>query len=207
MASSEIFDANVSEFLSAVSRQIEAYNPTFSYVASRTGEDFAIGQAAIHLNTGPIATPQPHFLSNDLKAGQYRLKELKLSLEETLTSLLSGHLETPSGILIFNPALDGKYHSSFEPLHPAGLQNQSRFAVLKLIGASQPLSIKRTVLDWELRAALPPYDNVQELLNDYQLGPLNTEFSSIEFVAFNVAVVEFASKALSFSRAKIWIRL
>ena len=153
-----------------------------------------VGQAALKLNTGVNLTPPTHFISENLRAGQYTLDELDLSLPDAINALLDGNVITPAGKLLFRPDPGIGYYSTFEPFHAEGIQNQTRINLLRLNGDAQPLIKNRVALDWELRAALPPYDTVQELMNEYQLGNLRSESASIEFIAFNVAVVDFASK-------------
>src|SRR5262249_39638705 len=52
--------------------------------------------------------------------------------------------------------------------------------------------IDRPTLDWTLRAANPPFDGLQDLINEYRLGQL-TDTSTIEIVAYNVAAVDGTS--------------
>lgn len=187
-------DESISRFFKSIEVQREAYQPGLGYIARRQGEQFVISQASVRIGTGPSEVPPSHFQSENIRAGYYNLAELELSIEDVLAQLLSGSIQTPHGKLHFPSSMAGNYPISFEPFHSAGIANQSRLNVLRIEGAQQNLNQQIESFNWELRGARSPYDNVQELMNEYKLGLLRPDHISVEFVAFNVAVVEFASK-------------
>lgn len=187
-------DENISRFFKSIEVQRKAYRPGFSFIARRQGEQFIISQGSVRIATGPSEVPASHFQSENIRAGYYDLTELGLSIEDVLAQLLSGSIQTPHGVLHFPSAVSGNYPISFEPFHSAGIENQSRLNVLRIKGAQQNLNQQIEILNWELRGGKSPYDNVQELMNEYKLGLLRADDISVEFIAFNVTVVEFASK-------------
>jgi hypothetical protein len=65
---------------------------------------------------------------------------------------------------------------------------------LRISGAPLAPYIRRQpFFDWELKAAATPYDGLQELMSEYQLGILETDSVTFEAIAFNVALVNFGS--------------
>ena len=64
-----------------------------------------------------------------------------------------------------------------------------RFNVLTIMGGQLAL-IRQPDIDWEIKAASPPYDGLQELANELNLGPLVDTTGRVEIVAYNVAVID-----------------
>jgi hypothetical protein len=184
----------------------ENKNPSsFSYLAVKHGEDFYLVQGALIINVAPSKTPYSHFRSDNIRAGNYRLSELNLDARAVVTALLSGQLPTPDGKLLFPGNESGNLGATYEPFHHVGLKNQSRYDVLTLLGGSQASYIRQPLLDWELRATPAPYDGLQELASEYNIGSLRG-IVSVEVTAFNVAAVDFTS-IVSGSNAKLRVFL
>src|SRR5262249_49424760 len=55
---------------------------------------------------------------------------------------------------------------------------------------AQPDPIPQPDIDWEIKAATPPYDGVQELAREYALDVTSGDTISVGIVAYNVAVVD-----------------
>jgi hypothetical protein len=181
-------------------------NPSsFSYLAVKHGKEFYLVQGALVFNTSPSKTPFSHFRSDNIRAGNYRLSELKLDVRGVVTALLSGQLPTPDGNLLFPCNEAGNFGATYEPFHQEGIKAQSRFDVLTILGGSQASYIHQPFFDWELRAAPTPYEGLQELAFDYKIGQLRGVVS-VEVIAFNVAAVDFTS-AVSGSNAKLAVFL
>ena len=104
------------------------------------------------------------------------------------------------------PTGDIDYGMAYEPFHPEGLQNQNRLDVFSVSGGSHRDLVRQPLLDWELKAAATPYDNIQELMLEYQLGAQLGEISKVEFVADHVVVVGHGS-TVSGTGAKIAVHL
>src|SRR5262249_22490176 len=95
----------------------------------------------------------------------------------------------------------------YEPFHPEGLKQQSRFNVLTILGGQlQADYIRQPLLDWELGAAPTPYGGLQELAFEYQIGALRG-VASVEIIAFNVAAVDFHGSRVSGSKARLCVLL
>src|SRR6266478_3659172 len=102
---------------------------SFSYVAVRDGEDFAIVQAILWLNTVESKFPFTRYESRNIRAGQFRLSDLNIDHRTFIDRILTGRFETPHGNLTFPPIRD--QHSLFyTPIHPSAQQSQSRVTVV-----------------------------------------------------------------------------
>jgi hypothetical protein len=187
--------AKVDEFFGSIKSWGTAYkNNHFNCIAFRKNDRFYIIQAALSLNTG-AAVSSSYFESANVRAGRYPLHDLGVGARQLIDGLLtSGGISTPQGFLYFPAAQAGSHGLSFLDFHPFGLQNQNRLNVLKITGAAPAEYLRQPLFDWELKAASPPYDGVQELMFEYNLGAFRGDFCSVEVIAFNVAVVEFASE-------------
>jgi hypothetical protein len=87
-----------------------------------------------------------------------------------------------------------------------GLRNQTRYSVLTIMGAPIP-QVRQPDLDWEIKAASPPYDGLQEIANDLHLGLMNSPTSSVEIVAFNVAAIDMQASSVGGTSANLQILL
>jgi hypothetical protein len=185
---------NIADFFSAIAPLREAYgNCGFSYVAVAHNGAFVLLQGALFFNMAPTDLRAKQFKSLHVRAGYYPLETLELSAEEVISALLAGSLPTPDGELRF-PDTSGNYNSSFTPFHTVGLQNQQRLNVLGISGDHQTAYVQQPMIDWELKAASVPYENLQELMFDYKLGLFRGNTVIVEAIAYNVALVRFDSK-------------
>jgi len=184
---------NIENFFDAVAYKMDGYiaNTIFGYLAVREGHAFTLRQARLFLYTGPLEGQFTHFRSEHVRAGSYAISELHLSARELVDRLVAGSLPTPHGDLRFAPNEGGNFLATYEPLHQEGQATQSRFDILTILGG--PIRpITQPALDWELKAAPTPYDNLQELAFECQLGPLR-DVVNVEIVGFNVAAVDATS--------------
>src|SRR5205085_3567166 len=124
-----------------------------------------------------------------VRAGYYHLGELKIGLRGIIDCLLAGHLDTPHGALEFPAADGGRHAASFVPYHPDGLQTQVRFNYLTVMGG-QVEPPRQPDIDWEIKAATPPYDGLQELAREFGLGALTSGPINVGVVAYNVAAID-----------------
>ena len=138
---------------------------SFAYVAVRNGDDFEVVQAALWLNTIKSKFPFGRYETQNIRAGQFRLEDLKIDHRTFIDRILTGRFETPHGELMFPPVSD--QHSLFyTPIHPISAQQaQSRVNVVRIGGKEQTIQQRQSVLDWELRGASVPYDSYQR---DYE---------------------------------------
>jgi hypothetical protein len=198
---------HVKNFLEAISPWESGYREnSFAYLATRSGADFVLVQGMLWLSSFPSKMPFTHFQSENLRAGHFRLSDVGKTFQEVISRLSEGALDTPHGPLIF-PQTPPSHRTAFTPLHPAALQAQSRLNVLKITGAAQLLSAGPSVLDWELRSSPIPFDSIQELLSEYRLGGLFTDFITVEVIATDVMGFDGDSCRIVEDKAQITIRL
>ena len=200
---------NAEDFFHAISGQKDAYRDiTFSYVAiKQVSQQFLLTQGRIFLNTEPSTIPLTHFDSVNVRAGCYRLTELKLDLANLVDGVTAETMDTPHGPLWFPSAPGGRYGTRFTPFHPDGVQTQRRLNVLTIMG-TQPKSLRQPDIDWEIMAASTPYDGIRELMSEYRIGPSSVgDTVNIEIIAFNVAAIDAARSVVAGEDAAIHVLL
>jgi hypothetical protein len=193
----------IDEFFSAVDPCQSAFQHIgFSYLAVKFGEPYQIIHGRLFMNTAPPAARPQHFQSPHVRAGHYALEELAPNVHDFINQLISGILKTPNGPLHFSAAPGGRHATSYIPFHPDGLTTQRRFSVLTLM-AGETDTIRQPEIDWEIKAASPPYDGIQELANEFGLGPLTQRPPYIEIIAYNVAVIDTQNSKVAGTSADI----
>ncbi len=197
----------VEEFFSAIAPLRAAYSDaTFSYLAVSTPAGFLLLKGQLTFNVAPSKVPLTHFASASVRAGHCLLSELATSPEGLLEIIESGKITIAKEELLFPPASNGSHSAYFQPFHQVGLQTLNRVDVLGVVGA-QNSELNRTLqLDWEVRAAATPYDGLQELAAEYQIGIVRTDAISIEFLANNVAAFDLGS-TINGTKARLGLRL
>ena len=197
----------VDDFFAAIATYQSAYQHiAFSYLAIKFGEPYQIVRGRVFMNTSPPTAQLQHFQSSHVRAGYYTLKELGFeSVRDLINQLTSGTLETPDGPLLFMAA-GGRHATAFMPFHPDGLTTQTRFNVLTIM-AGETDTIRQPEIDWEIKAAARPYDGLQELANEFALGPLIQRPPYVEVFAYNVAVIDMERSRVAGTNADIEIRI
>jgi hypothetical protein len=189
-------EATLAEFYSAIGAWEDAYtNSSFLFVALKEGDHFEILQAAFWLSGDLSPVPFSTFRTENVLAGHVKLTEWGSSYKEIIGDLLLGKVETPIGDLYFSTMADQAHHSlNYTPVHPTTQTSQRRVNVVKL-GGGQPHAalLKLPLLDWELRAAITPYESLNELLQTYNLGALFGDVKTIEVVATPVMSIAESS--------------
>ncbi len=196
---------NIEAFFKAIEPNLPGYqHSSFSYLALKKGETFALAQGRLALQGVPATIPSGGFFqSENVKAGIFRLSELNMNPRDFVDSLLTSTLSTPQGDLQFQPE-QGRSHSvHFNSHHPDGISAQRRQIQLSITGDRRQ-EINSTLLDWELKAAPTPFFNVQELCDEFLVGQIRGDFVSVEIIAFNVAVVATES-SIEGNKAKLVI--
>lgn len=198
---------NIEAFFNAIEPLKKAFkNISFSYLAVRHEGTFCLVQGGLFLHVGKPSLPFSNFCTDNIRAGHCSLAELKLELHEFIESLLSGSLKLQNVEVQFPGDHSGARSTYYAPFWPAALQNQNRMNVLVLSGAHQATFVRQPMLDWELRASRTPYDSLQELAFEYQLGALQNNAINVHIMAFNVAIIDASSKAEG-EKANIVLRL
>jgi len=180
------------EFLNSVKPGLAGFkHARFSYFAIREGDGFVLSQGHLHLRGEPLAIPSGCFESENIKAGSFSLVEAKQTPQGIIDFLLSSKLETPHGDLNFpiNPQQGNPYSLHFNPFLQEGIQSQRR--VMQLVISGRPRQHPNFgKLNWELKAATTPYDNIQDLCNEYAVGNINGDTLRVEVVAQNVVAID-----------------
>lgn len=184
----------VSDFLDAVGSFREAMVPSFNFLAFRRDGQWEIFRARISLNLPTAKIPDISVRTENILAGTASFGTNPSALEKCIDAMRSGVIEVSGETLHFLPRMGGEYGITFIPLHPDGIGGQTRIAVLQLFGNDQTGYLSHAPFDWELRAAVEPYDGVVELARELNLSTLPQQGSLFEAVAFNVVAVDNASR-------------
>ena len=208
MALSDSSRMQIKSFFEAVG-PIEGLYPdyTFSYVALRSENDFAIIQGTLLFNTQKLELVGNKFSSENVKAGRFSLSEMKVSKEEFIEQTCNGKLKTPHGDFLFSPNSSGNHGAHFQPFHEVGLNEQRRLSVLSIYGTEtyHYLQDRQPQLDWEVRGAATPYEGIQELLHVYNPGIIEN-VSRIDIAAPNPVGID-ASSVISGQKAQLRVRV
>lgn len=185
----------IADFFAGIAPWETAYKHVgLSYFAVKYEGVFVLSQARLFLRTAPSTIPATHFQSSNIRAGYYPLIELSGTPREVIERILSGTLPTPHGELSFPPEQNGHYSAIYTPLHHEGQQSGNRLDVLMLTGMQRMQYVRQPQLDWELKAAPTPYDNLNDLLFDYILGAYQGDFAKVEVIASHVAGVDLSAR-------------
>lgn len=177
------------DFFKAITPNAEAYkHATFSYLALKKGAVFELAQGRLVLQSMPPTIASRHFQSQNIIAGICRLDELKLTVKGIIDTLLSGTIRMPQCDLSFPPEQDRFHSVYFNPFHSEGIPLQHRQMQLFIRGDRRD-RIGSPKLDWELKAAATPFDNVQELCSEFLIGATNGDSVGVEILALNIAAV------------------
>ena len=180
----------VDEFFDGIRPHEAAYRrSTFPYLAVKKGDDFVVVKCALILTAEPTATPLTQFRSENVRAGQYSLLDLKAEPRELIDQVVSGKIRTPDGELIFPTE---NRTTTVALFHPFWLERQRRTSVLTVTAGNTSDYLKQPSQDWEVKASATPYDGLHELLAEYDLGGLRNEVT-FEAIALAVAMVDARS--------------
>ncbi len=192
---SEHYAKYITDFFAGIAPWEVAYKfPGLSYFAVKHEDVFVLTQARLFLRSAPPTIPATHFQSGNIRAGHYPLTELGGTPREMVERILSGKLQTPHGELSFPPEGNGHHSAFYSPLHHEGLQSGNRIDVLTLTGAQHRQFMRQPQVDWELKAAPTPYDNLNDLLFEYGLGANQGDMTKVEVIASNVAEVDLSTR-------------
>jgi hypothetical protein len=186
----------VDDFLKVTEAFGDAMVPTVSYVAwARDGVRFVV-KARLRLALQSVEFAPRRFEWNEVVAESFRLADVGKSPREFIDSILEGRLAYPGGEVLFPPQSGGNYAAQFLPLHPDGLEQQNRIAMIRIRGDDQSFPMNHAPLDWELKAASPPYDGLNELCQDFGLGALIEPACLFEGIANDVISMDFSCKVV-----------
>lgn len=195
-------------FWKAIEKALPGYQrASFRYFAVYEGSSFELVAARLMLQGIPTPVPSGHFHSPHVRAGAYREGELQLAPRQVLESLLSGSLTTPRCELLFLPESADRPYSIHASQHSeSGARGTVRVRRLGITGARRSFSANNSDLDWELKAANPPFATLQELCDEFSVEFKPQDARSIEVIASNVVEVAECS-FVSETRAHLAIHL
>ena len=173
----------------------------------RTSDALELVLARIVLDVGGDTANKEPFHAGRVEAHQVMLNPQEIDVQGVARALASpdgfhaagiGRIKLPSteqvGIYVAPPTL----------LHPEGLSEGNRLAVLSMGGGHVADLLPQPESDWLLKAADAPYDSVQELAVDYGLGTLRGDRALLEVVA-RTAIQVLAESAVTGTRASVGI--
>jgi hypothetical protein len=197
-------DLAIQKFAAAMTGLPKTMVPWLTYVA-RVGRDQPyIIKARINFYGEGADLGLKTFQSPEIAAGRFMLSAHGLTPDDVLKSALEGKITTPSGEYAFLPQCQGTHAANFIPLHPEALAQHSRTGVLQIRGTDQSDHWQNPVLDWALRSAHFPYDNLNELCIDFGIGGLIEPFTIVEAVAPAVIAVDLSNQVTG-ATAKIGV--
>lgn len=142
---------------------------------------------------GAVLAPKA-FESPEILAERFELSDIGLTPEDVIHAAVNGKVITPRGEIAFLPQITGGFAATFIPLHPEVLAQQQRTGVLQIRGTDQSDHWQNPVLDWALRSADVPYDNLNELSIDFGMGGLIERSTIIEAVAPNIVAIDLSNQ-------------
>lgn len=192
------------EFSSAISGFPETMVPSLTYIARATEPTPYIIKARVNFHGRGTEFLPKLFVSRNIVAGRFLLSDLGLTALDVVQAALEGSVATPQGEFAFIPQATNSFAAAFIPLHPELLAQHTRTGVLQIRGTDQADHWLNPLLDWTLRSAEHPYDNLNELSIDFGMGALNERATIIEAVAASIVAVDL-SKQITGEVAKIGI--
>lgn len=191
--------AAIDEFFLVTDAFDNAMIPTVTYLSwAPNGAPFVV-KARLRLVPQGIDFAPRRFTWNGVVAESFRLADIDKTPREFVDDILAGRLTSPNGAIDFPPQYGGNYATQFLPLHPEGLEQQNRTAVLQVRGNGENFPVNHAPLDWELKAANPPYDSLTELCQDFGLGALVEPACLFEAIATDVVAMDFTCKVVGTS--------
>lgn len=204
-----------SDFESLLSLCAGAYQcATISYVGLKTaqGPRLLFGRVLLEpTRTGVSETPF-RFETEHLIAARFVSGATPSDIKSFLVKARNGEILAIDGATIISIQTDGNLSTFFSPIHHPFVSEGPRLPSLRVSGASKhnlTVSVADSrVLDWELKAAEAPFDNLDELLaqcnlpTQMQMGDSTT----LEVVAKSPVLITEAS-AIAGSDAVIECRL
>lgn len=170
--------------------------PTVTYVSwAREGVRFVV-KARLRLALQGAVFSARRFEWNDVVAESFKLTDVGKTPREFVEDILAGRLTSPDGEINFPSQHGENYAVQFIPLHPEGLEQQNRTAVLQVRGDDQSFPLHYDSLDWDLKAANPPYDSLTELCQVFGLGALTEAACLFEVIATDVVAMDFGCKVI-----------
>lgn len=178
-----------------------------SYLAVRHEGEFILLQASLQRHILKPSFVDTLVSTQNIRAGRCLLKDIGLTPRKLVDALFAGSIKVHNTELKFPGDYSNARSTYFAPFWPPALQMQSRTNALQISGGQQASFIRQPMLDWELRASPTPYENLQELAYQFQLGALQGNGAvNVLMLAYPAAFIDDASRVHG-EKADVGIRL
>ena len=175
---------------------ISAYKTgsSFGFVALVENNVLAIRSGRLWMRARANNFERGYFRSKTIAAGHLDLCSLSINPKEFIESLVAGQVMTPDGFRLWLPPDVDSYSTFYTPIHEeASRTGGNRISVANLSGRRDLQNLSSPALDWELKAASPPFDSLQELVNHFGAGVIQGGNCAIEIPAFEVAAIDYST--------------
>lgn len=199
---------HLAEFFSDIEPWYLAYvkSSTFGYVAAIENDTLVLRTGRLMLDAFAPPGGMQHLRSKSIVGGRLDLASLGLEPQEFLRKLAAEGVEIDEGRLSLPPEGDA-YSSYYVRVEQQGAEpTEYRVATVTLTGRRHVNAISEHLLDWELRAASPPFDSVQELASHFGAGTVRHDVCLIDITAMPVVKVDETS-SIEKGAAQIRLRL
>jgi hypothetical protein len=133
--------------------------------------------------------PTARFASANILAQRFHLEEPDWRVwEELLQGVANGNLMTPDGVIPLRKSMPDYSRRVWSPQ-----DEQWRRDVVFHVSGGNTLSSGNKDLDWELKAADPPYVDLIDLLSEFGLNAQQLGRAHIEVVALHAAEIDVTS--------------
>lgn len=187
-------DRAVHDFEAAIAGYPSSMMATLTYIARIASPSSHIIKARLNFHGFSSETSPKLFVSDQVIAQRFALSDLGISPSNVIKDALEGTIKTPQGEFALLPQSTGGFAATFIPLHPEVLAQQTRTGVLQIRGSDQTDHWQNPILDWSLRSAISPYDNLNELSIDFGIGAIIERSAIFEAVASSIVVVDLSSQ-------------
>lgn len=204
-----------SDFEALISPWVNAYQcATISYIGLKTaqGPRLLFGRILLEPARSGVNNAAFRFETEHLIAARFISSATQTNIKTLLENAKGGEIQTVDDKTSLRLQVDGNLSTYFSPIHHPFISDGPRLPTLRVSGTSRHnLTVGVTdqrALDWELKAAEAPFDNLDELLSQCNL-PAQMQMgdsTTLEIVARPPVMISDSS-AIAGSDAVIEIRL
>lgn len=193
-------DKDIMEFENLLNNWIEAYRwKDCSYLAIKTpdGPRLLFGRVIVDKNLSSQSNLDYRFESDHIKAGRAIVKTSVDDIATLIAEAKKGEI-TAFGEKLSLIKERNDLNTFFSPIYHPLISFGPRFPSLRISGLSKSELLTKTgdirLLDWELKAADAPFDNLDELLGFLDLPNIGMgDFTMIELVARSPTLISESS--------------
>ena len=169
-------------------------------LAAKSPDGWSIISGQIVARMGAFPTPPKVLEASTVVVFQADVPGGIDAVFDLLTQVREGRLDIADRRFRF--PIENDLSGYLEFLNPIGLRDGRRLTSLRAYGARRGGLFDRTKLDWELKAAEPPFDGLWDLLGEVGLPIPEGDMCSLEVVFLNVVEVA-ASSTVAGTKATI----